>query len=193
METEKWLLILKYTTGYAFQMSYFIFDWAFAFLTCTTRFWLPLILLDVVTWIKLAWTSCVDLMQSRALQENCTGRFTHKHTDTFPWTILQAVEIPSFGLPALGRSAVLCGGSWGTCSCSCWKYGEGSWPCAPLSHITAGLEVCAAKEKSSVFAWWENKKQRTAKRWWGKNGRKLAMYPASEQRGSSYLTRKRYL
>lgn len=50
----------------------------------------------LITWIFLdhscselyqaGLTFCTDLLQSRALQENCAGRSTHEHADTRTWT-----------------------------------------------------------------------------------------------------------
>lgn len=91
---------------------------------------MPLIMLDVATWNKPAQT-CIDFIQPRVLQESCVSGWCL----LLPGLISQAVEIPSFILVALGRSAVQCRGSWGTCSC--WKYHKGSWPCAPSLHVRA--------------------------------------------------------
>lgn len=152
-----------------------------------TRFWLPLILLDVVSWIKLAQTSAQTLCNQRLYRKTLCWEVCSQTQILFPGLISQADEAPSPSLLALEESAGLCRGPWGSCSCSCWKCCDGIWLYPPLSHITANLEVCAVREWL-IFAWgWTGESQEMVR----EEQKKLAIYPVSEQRGSLDMTRKR--
>lgn len=83
-------------------MSYFIFDWAFAFLTY--KILIATNLADVVSWLKLAQTSAQILHSQRLYRKTlCWEGGVLTNTDTFLWTNLIGSWISQLQSSSLGE------------------------------------------------------------------------------------------
>lgn len=152
-----------------------------------TSFWLPLILLDVVSWIKLAQTSAQTLCSQRLYRKTLCWEVCSQTQILFPGLISQADEAPSFSLPALGRSSGLCRDPW---TCPCWKCCEGAGFILPW-HIFQPTYRCVQWGNGSSLPDGRIDNRREPRDGEGRIRKTGNVSSFWTERGSSYMTGKR--